>query len=117
MNPIVHSIELQQFRSISDQTIWFDNPTFLVGRNGSGKSNLLDALAFLSEIPTTPLTAVFDKRGGIEAVRRRASMRAVLQTWSCKFISERSRRGSQSFVRVRGTSGAWLGIPGCAGIL
>jgi predicted ATPase len=42
----------------------FDNPTFLVGCNGSGKSNLLDALAFLSEAMTTPLTELFSWRGG-----------------------------------------------------
>jgi predicted ATPase len=54
----------------------FDNPTFLVGRNGSGKSNFKDAFAFLAEAMTTPLQAVFDKRGGIAVVRNRPSGRS-----------------------------------------
>ena len=40
---------LRRFRSIPDETVEFDNPTILVGKNGSGKSNLVDAFAFLCE--------------------------------------------------------------------
>ena len=54
-------------------TIDFDNPTFLIGRNGSGKSNIVDALSFLSDAMSLPLQSVFDKHGGISAVRNRTS--------------------------------------------
>lgn len=37
------------FRSLYFQEVDFDNPIFVVGRNGSGKSNFADAFAFLSE--------------------------------------------------------------------
>ena len=73
MTPIIRTLILKRFRSIPTERIDLDNPTFLVGRNGSGKSNVADAFAFLSEAMASPLQAVFDKRGGIAAVRNRTS--------------------------------------------
>ena len=64
MEPVVRSLILKRFRSIPTEHIRFDNPTFLVGRNGSGKSNLVDAFSFLADAMASPLQAVFDKRGG-----------------------------------------------------
>lgn len=42
-------VQIENFRSINDVDIWF-NPSFriLVGKNESGKTNILDALAMLS---------------------------------------------------------------------
>src|SRR5271165_538806 len=76
MQPVIERLILKRFRSIPSETIEFDNPTFLVGRNGSGKSNIVDALAFLAEAMIAPLQAVFDKRGGISVVRNRTSGRS-----------------------------------------
>jgi predicted ATPase len=73
MESIIRSLILKRFRSIPASKVDFDNPTFLVGHNGSGKSNLVDAFAFLSEAMASPLQAVFDRRGGISAVRNRSS--------------------------------------------
>lgn len=67
---------LKRYRSIQAGSLRFDNPTFIVGQNGSGKSNVVDAFAFLSEAMTSPLPAVFDRRGGIEAVRNRPAARS-----------------------------------------
>jgi len=69
----IRRLILKRFRSVPAERIDFDNPTFLVGRNGSGKSNLVDAFAFLAEAMASPLQAVFDKRGGIASVRNRTS--------------------------------------------
>src|SRR5947209_13757835 len=65
MGPIVRSLILKRFRSIRSSQVFFDNPTFLVGRNGSGKSNIADAFAFLAEAMDLPLHEVLDRRGGI----------------------------------------------------
>src|SRR5688572_486175 len=73
VNLAVRRLILKRFRSIPTEHLDFDNPTFLVGRNGSGKSNLVDAFAFLAEAMASPLQAVFDKRGGIAAVRNKTS--------------------------------------------
>lgn len=76
MNAVLKKLILKRFRSIPSGTIDFENPTFLVGRNGSGKSNLVDAFAFLAELMVSPLQAVFDRRGGITSVRNRTSGRS-----------------------------------------
>ncbi len=76
MEPTIKQLVLKRFRSIPAERITFDNPTILVGRNGSGKSNLVSAFSFLAEAMASPLQAVFDKAGGISAVRNRSSGRS-----------------------------------------
>ena len=73
--PPVTKLILKRFRSFPSATIEFDNPLFIVGRNGSGKSNLCDAFSFASEAMASPLQAVFDRRGGIASVRNRSSVK------------------------------------------
>ena len=68
MEPVIRRLIVEGFRSIRSEVVDFDNPTFLVGRNGSGKSNLIHALVFLSEAMTAPLTEVFSRRGGGQTV-------------------------------------------------
>jgi predicted ATPase len=76
VEPLLRSLILKRFRSIPAETVQFANPTFLVGQNGSGKSNFVDAFAFLAEAMASPVQAVFDRRGGIAAVRNRSSGRS-----------------------------------------
>ena len=55
---MVDCMTLIGFRSIDLQKVELGNPIFVVGRNGSGKSNFADAFAFLSEAMASPLQAV-----------------------------------------------------------
>lgn len=64
-SPKLHSMALTGFRSLASERIVLDNPTFLVGRNGAGKSNLADAFSFIAEAMAVPLPTVFDRREGI----------------------------------------------------
>lgn len=73
MEPTIKRLILKRFRSIPDESISFDNPTIFVGRNGSGKSNVVSAFSFLAEAMATPLYAVIEKAGGIEAVLKKPS--------------------------------------------
>lgn len=73
MDPMIRSLVLKRFRSVPTARIELDNPTIFVGRNGSGKSNLVSAFSFLAEAMASPLQAVFDRHGGISAVRNRSS--------------------------------------------
>ena len=66
--PLLRRVSMKRFRSFPAASIELDNPTFLVGQNGAGKSNLADLFAFLAEAMTSPLPAVFDRRRGIGAV-------------------------------------------------
>jgi predicted ATPase len=76
MEPTIKQLVLKRFRSIPSERITFDNPTIFVGRNGSGKSNLVSAFSFLADAMASPLQAVFDKAGGISTVRNRTSGRS-----------------------------------------
>jgi predicted ATPase len=68
MEPVIRSLTLKGFRSFGSEQVSFDNPTFLVGQNGAGKSKLADALAFLADAMSAPLSAVIAKRGGVSAL-------------------------------------------------
>lgn len=72
----IRRLILQRFRSVRKDVIDLSNPIFLVGKNGSGKSNVIDAFAFLSECMSLPLHTVFQNRGGINAVRYRSGSRS-----------------------------------------
>lgn len=69
--PVLERLGLRGFRSFRTETVSFDNPVFLVGLNGSGKSNLVDALGFLGEAMQLPLHAVVRSRGGFPVVAHR----------------------------------------------
>jgi hypothetical protein len=60
--PVLKSLRLVNYRSIRDETIVFHNPMFMVGRNGAGKSNVVDALAFLSDALTLGLDFAVNSR-------------------------------------------------------
>ena len=70
-SPKLHSMALTGFRSLASERIVLDNPTFLIGRNGAGKSNLADAFSFIAEAMAAPLPTVFDRRGGYRTVASR----------------------------------------------
>jgi predicted ATPase len=72
MRPVIRSLTLKGFRSFKSERVELDNPTFLVGRNAVGKSNLVDALVFLREAMRQPLDEVIRKRGGIGSIVHRA---------------------------------------------
>ena len=73
MKPFVRQLVLKGFRSIPAARIEFDNPTIFVGRNASGKSNIVSAFSFLADAMRLPLSTVFDRAGGFAAVRNRSS--------------------------------------------
>ncbi len=76
MDPTIKQLVVKRFRSIPSERITFDNPTIFVGRNGSGKSNLVSVFSFLAEAMASPLQAVFDRAGGISVIRNRSSGRS-----------------------------------------
>lgn len=69
---IVGRIQLQNYRSIARCDVTLEPLTFLVGSNGSGKSNFLDALRFVTQSLQQSLEHAMRDRGGINEVRRRS---------------------------------------------
>ena len=68
----IKRVILKNYKSIAACDVQLQPLTFLVGRNGSGKSNFLDALRFVSDALNTSLDHAVRDRGGINDVRRRS---------------------------------------------
>lgn len=67
--PFLRRVRIRGYKSIAFCDVTLEPLTILVGRNASGKSNFLDALAFLSDCV---------KFGVPEAVQRRGNMQSLL---------------------------------------
>lgn len=88
---MLESLRLIDFKSFVDDTIPFSPVTYLMGANGAGKSNVLDALRFLKALPVVgPLDALdrpFDEsdtvRGGsADAARHGTHSFAIHSRWT-----------------------------------
>jgi predicted ATPase len=66
-------VVLKNYKSIKDCSVKLGPLTFLVGQNGAGKSNFLEAIRLVSESLNTTLEHALRDRGGINEVRRRSS--------------------------------------------
>lgn len=68
----IKRVILKNYKSIAACDVQLQPLTFLVGRNGSGKSNFLDALRFVADALDSSLEHAIRDRGGINDVRRRS---------------------------------------------
>ncbi len=67
----LNSIEINHFKSLSDIKLEELSPlTLLIGANGVGKSNLIDALRFLRDMVAEGLDHAVSKRSGIITIRQ-----------------------------------------------
>lgn len=64
---------LKNYKSIGYCDVALGPLTYLVGANGSGKSNFLDALHLVRDALTGSLDNALNERGGLAEVRRRSS--------------------------------------------
>lgn len=72
MEPFIRRVKIRNYKSIEKCDVSPGLLTILVGRNGSGKSNFLDALRFMVDGLQTSLDHAMKARGGIDDVRRRS---------------------------------------------
>lgn len=70
---LITRVVLKNYKSIAACSVLLRPLIFLVGQNGSGKSNFLDALRLVSESLNSSLDHALRERGGINEVRRRSS--------------------------------------------
>jgi predicted ATPase len=71
--PFLRRVVIRNYKSIAACDVRLKPRTILVGRNGAGKSNFLDALRFVGDALHTSLEQAINKRGGIDLVHRQAS--------------------------------------------
>lgn len=69
---LIRRVVLKNYKSIDTCDVELGTLTFLVGKNGSGKSNFLDALLFVADSLRTSIDHALRDRGGITEVRRRS---------------------------------------------
>ncbi|MFO0837674.1 MAG: AAA family ATPase [Phycisphaerae bacterium] len=68
----IERLALRQFKSVENCEIELAPITLLVGRNGVGKSNIVDALRFVADALRDTLEYAIRERGGIDQVRRKS---------------------------------------------
>jgi len=66
---IIEGLRLWNFRGFENVNLMMSDLTFLVGRNGAGKSSLLDAMDLLREAVSDSLENALDRRGGLQKVQ------------------------------------------------
>jgi predicted ATPase len=67
----ITSVSISNYRSVGrDVHFTLDPLTVLVGTNGSGKSNIIDAFRFIADCMDMGLGGAINERNGIESVRR-----------------------------------------------
>jgi len=71
--PFLRQVRIRNYKSIGKCAVALGSLTLLVGRNGSGKSNFLDALRFVVDALQTSLDHAVKTRSGVDAVRRRST--------------------------------------------
>lgn len=71
--PFLSRIRIVNYKSIELCDLSPRPLTLLVGRNGAGKSNFLDALRFVSDSLQNGLDNAIKMRGGIDGVRRKST--------------------------------------------
>jgi predicted ATPase len=63
MVPRIRQIQIRNYKSIDRAVVDLEPFTVLVGSNGAGKSNFIDALAFVQECLATSIEAAGERRG------------------------------------------------------
>ncbi len=63
---------VSNYKSVAKTAVELGDFTVLVGANGAGKSNFVDALRFVKDCVTDSVAQAVRNRGGINAVRRRS---------------------------------------------
>jgi len=67
---MVTKVRLTSYKSIPTSSVVLGALTFLVGRNGAGKSNFIDALEFIHDAVDTNLDAAIRAHGSPGSIRR-----------------------------------------------
>jgi len=73
--PLIQQLALRNYKSVGVCTLRLRPLTLFVGRNGAGKSNIVDALRFTRDALDSTLEFAMRERGGIDQVRRRSPRR------------------------------------------
>lgn len=90
-------VVLHNYKSIASCDVKMGNLTYLVGANGAGKSNFIDALHLTRDALTGSLDNALNERGGISEVRRRSAGHPTHFGIRLEFSLPHARKGYFAF--------------------
>jgi len=93
----INRVVLRNYKSIGHCDIRLGPLTYLVGINGSGKSNFLDALHLVRDALAGSLDNALSERGGLSEVRRRSSGHPTHFGIRLEFVLPSGQRGHYAF--------------------
>lgn len=96
-NVFLNRVVLRNYKSIAACDVTLSPLTYLVGTNGSGKSNFLDALHFVRDALNGSLDNALNERGGLSEVRRRSSGHPTHFGIRLEFTLSNGERGLYAF--------------------
>ncbi len=73
MIPRICRVYIRNYKSLAQVSVELGTFCAFIGPNGSGKTNFIDALAFVHDCLAGSVELAFKNRGGISAVRRRSA--------------------------------------------
>ncbi len=113
--PFLNRVVLRNYKSIGLCDVRLGPLTYLVGANGSGKSNFLDALHLVHDALAVSLDNALNERGGLSEVRRRSSGHPTNFGIRLEFTLPDHRHGHYSFIVGAMSGGAYeVQIEECA---
>ncbi|WP_085317093.1 AAA family ATPase [Derxia lacustris] len=72
-SPCITRVAIRNFKSIASCDVRLGPLTWLVGANGAGKSNFLDALHFVRDALVDSVDGALRRRGGLEVIEHRGA--------------------------------------------
>lgn len=75
---MIKCLTIKNWKSFESAQLWVDSLTFIIGANSAGKSNIVDALSFLSDIAGGCRISESSIRGGSEGIIRRQTDHASI---------------------------------------
>lgn len=96
--PFINRVVLRNYKSIGYCDVQLRPLTYLVGHNGAGKSNFMDALHFVRDALFSSLDSALNERGGINEVRRRSGGHPTHFALQIGFSLKDGRAGRYGFM-------------------
>jgi predicted ATPase len=103
----IEELRLAGFRAFENARVALDDLTVLIGRNGSGKSTVIDALEFLRDALGDSLGNALERRGGLQALAHKSK-----GPKSDLSIAAKVRLSSDYLIDVAEDSGLEAHLPG-----
>ena len=91
---MISTIQIQNFKSIADLTLGLGGMTVLIGENGCGKSNILEAIAFAAAASADKLDNEFLATRGVRVTEK--------EFMRCRFIPQQLNHGIEyPYIRLK----------------